>query len=414
MSEVEQPRDDGGRFEGSSEQLFGREAELVSAGYTVRKDDAPSDEIGSDETSLREAADRLADSEDESLPVMELLEAQGKLDPNEALTVEQASDDFNAAASDIASYVEGADLAQFAEEVDQARLKQFKADPKSAADFGFDESDVRALEAKQSGEQQPAQQSVQQPSEPAPNVEGLDPEVARAMQHPQVRQAIEEELGKADAAKQQYAQALNAANQYAQASLLDHFPELAEIPVDRWAEGIAILNQADPQRVQRAMGVLQRVDTLQRTSAEWQQRQAIEQQQQFQAFAKAEDQRFEQMMQAELTSAERAAIGNEVAEYAAELGVDRPTLVQLMRTNPVMRHSAFQRMMVDAARYRMVRNAPKAVVKADLPPVQKPGHAGAARNTGKSAQLAALQKQFAAATGDRQLRIGAAIMGLME
>ncbi|MCG2665881.1 hypothetical protein ACFPFP_02920 [Bradyrhizobium sp. GCM10023182] len=413
MSEVEQSRDDAGRFEGGSEQLFGREAELVSAGYTVRKDDAPSDEIGSDETSLREAADTLAATEDESLPVMELLEAQGKLDPNEALTAEQASDDFTAAASDIASYVEGADLSKFAEEVDQARLKQFKADPKSAAKFGFDENDVRSLEAKQVGEQQQAQQPIQQSAETAPNVEGLDPEVAKAMQHPQVRQAIEDELGKADAAKQQYAQALTAATQFAQANLIDHLPELAEIPVDRWAEAISILNQADPQRVQRAMGVLQRVDTLQRTSAEWQQRQAIEQQQQFQARYQEYNRQADEVL-GPMTHAEKSAMAEELVSYVGELGVTREALLHEAKTNLALHHPAFQRMAADALRYRAIKNAPKAVVRADLPPVQKPGYAGAVRNTGKSSTLAALEKQFAAATGDRQLRIAAEILGLRE
>lgn len=413
MSEVEQPRDAAGRFEGGSEQLFGREAELVSAGYTVRNDDTPAEEIGSDETSLREAADALAANDEQAPSVMEHLDAQGKLDPNEAITAEQASDDFSTAASDVANYVEGQDLAKFAEQVDQARLKQFKTDPASAADFGFDANDVRSLEAKQAAEQKPADQPAQHSVEGAPQVEGLAPEVEVALKHPQVRQAIEEELGKADAAKQQYAQALNVANQYAQASLLEHFPELAEIPVDRWAEGISLLNQSDPQRVARAMNVLQRVDQLQTTQAQWQQRQAIEQQQQFEARYQ-EYNRQADVALGPMTAAEKTAMAEELVSYVGEFGVTREALIHEAKTNLALHHPAFQRMAADALRYRQMRNAPKAVVRPDVPPVQRPGHSNKVSNNSKSGKLAALERQFAAASGDRQLRIAAEILGLRE
>ncbi|MET4847193.1 hypothetical protein ACE102_21865 [Bradyrhizobium sp. vgs-9] len=415
MSDTEQSRnEETGQFTPSTEGLFGREAELVKAGYTVKKDPAPEEDktYSSNVASLHEAAEDLAASRPSApdLPVSapDLIDA----DPNEAVTLKQAAQELSHARGDISRFVEGASLSNIQDKVDKARLAELKNNPSAAQELGLNDEDVAAAaqsETKRAIADDLAKEAKAEPATPA--VDGLDPEVEKALKHPQVRQAIEEELGRADVAKQQYATALNTAHQYAQASLLDHFPELADFPVDQWAEGIAILHQSDPQRVQRAMGVLQRVDHLQQAQAQWQHHQAAEQRQRVESWAKNEGARYDAWAAKE--GIKPSEIARAAEEYLGDLGVDRDSLTRLTNDNPVLRSSEFQRMLTDAARYRMVMGAhAKASAKA-VPPVIRPGVASSTPRSGDhSGQIAELQKQLDTATGNKAMRIAAKITGL--
>jgi hypothetical protein len=129
-----------------------------------------------------------------------------------------------------------------------------------------------------------------------------------------VRQALEEEFSKVEAAQQGYQNALNVANQYAMASLVDHFPELGNIPAEQWEPALGILAQQDPQRFNRAMGVLQRVSQLQGAQAQWKQQQAQVQRQQFQTmrqqYSRASDEALGPM-----TMAEKAEMVEDLVSY---------------------------------------------------------------------------------------------------
>jgi hypothetical protein len=85
-----------------------------------------------------------------------------------------------------------------------------KANPKAAEELGLSAEDIEAAKKTDSKESDAAK--PMKASDPVPGdgaVEGLDPEVAKALEHPQVRQAIAEELGKAEQSQQQYAAAVN-------------------------------------------------------------------------------------------------------------------------------------------------------------------------------------------------------------
>jgi hypothetical protein len=75
-----------------------------------------------------------------------------------------------------------------------------------------------------------------------------------------------------------------------------------------------------------------------------------------------------------------------------EHGISKQELMQLYENNPVMRHSAFQIMMHDAAQYRLAK---KAVTQAKVTPiakVQRPGTSGEAAFD--RSELSSLQREF--------------------
>ena len=181
-----------------------------------------------------------------------------------------------------------------------------------------------------------------------------------------VRAAVEEELGKAAQTQQAYATGLQNANAFSQAALIEVAPELANLPLDQFAQGLQALQHVNPQRYQSVLSLLNRVGALQ---AE-QQRQHQQQRQQLDHFMRAEDVKFERMIS--VTPAQRDQIGTEMVEYAGELGISRDQLIHLFQTEPLLRHSSFQKIIYDAVQAR-IRAKARPVPTRAVPPVQRPG-----------------------------------------
>ena len=58
---------------------------------------------------------------------------------------------------------------------------------------------------------------------------------------------------------------------------------------------------------------------------------------------------------------------------ARDSGVEASELFKLFNSEPLMRNAAFQRMMYDAGKYRLVMKAKDAAAARPVPPVQRPG-----------------------------------------
>ncbi|QHO76798.1 hypothetical protein ACH79_33380 [Bradyrhizobium sp. CCBAU 051011] len=394
-----------GQFTPSTEGLFGREYENAKAGFTTRKDE-PAEQDAPEGDPVRQAAANRAASQ---VPELELsvTELRGEIDTKEAVTVEQAAKDYAATRTDLLKFADGLDLATLTDKVDEERAKVIKGDPKIAEQLGVE------MSAKEDAKAETAQNvpGNDDAADAIDTMEGLDPETRKALKIPQVRQALEGEFAKAEAVQQSYANALNVANQYAMANLVDHFPELANIPAEQWEPALNLLSQQDPQRFNRAMGVLQRVSQLQSAQAQWQQQQAQVQQQQFQTmrqqYSRASDAALGPM-----TMAEKAEMVEDLVSYVAEYGLSREQFAREAETNLALHHPAFQRLAADAIKYRRMVAAPKAVPQA-LPPVQRPGVSQPNRSTtDHSSKIQALQKQLASAKGDKAARIAGQIKSL--
>jgi hypothetical protein len=136
--------------------------------------------------------------------------------------------------------------------------------------------------------------------------------------------------------------------------------------------------------------------------SQWNAQKAEHQKQQFDAWAKQQDDQFETLIKGD--KADRREVSNAVIQYAQELGIDSKTLLTEMQTNPALRHSAFQKMLYDAAKYNLLTKNPPRPTKSPAP-VNRPGVAGGAKEASNSGKIAALTKALSSATGDRAVEL---------
>jgi len=238
---------------------------------------------------------------------------------------------------------------------------------------------------------------------------GVQPDVAEALLKPQVRAALEGEFQRADEVKQQYSAAIQQAQTFAQAAFFEAVPELAGLPVEQVEAGIEWLRVNAPERFSHALGTLQRVASLQQAQSEQQQHQAQIYQQQFEAYAKAEDQAFN----SKLEPGEEESLRKNLRPYLQKKGIDPEQFAHALQTNPMMRSAQAQRLIADAIAYDQIRNAPKPAKF--TPRVSRPGVAGVRTPGGdQSSSIRALEAQLSTASGDAAARISAKIYGLQK
>jgi len=408
MSEIVTARDETtGQFVPCTEGMFGQELENAKAGFTTKPKDPPPEETSDDP--VRQAASDLAARRKEAvenISVTEIMGVDPDRDPQEARTVQQAADEYGSARTAISKYAEGIDLSNLAQKVDEDRAKVVDGDKDRAKHLGFELKDAEPKsDAKADIQAAPVDDQVDAETAAAIDaVEGLDETTKRALKIPQVRAAIEQQLGEVDTARQQLATERALAQQFAQASFLEGFPELAALAPEHLEAGLQQLAQQNPARFQQAMGVLNRVQVLQASAQQQQAEQAREHQHQIETWARSQDERLKSFG-VELTP----AITNEVAEYARqELGIDRNQLGQILHANPILRSAEFTRVIVDATRYRQAGLAKATISARPLPPVQRPG-VQQDRVRPEVANIAGLQKQLSEASGNKALRIAAQI-----
>ncbi|MGK7056883.1 hypothetical protein AB4853_10415 [Bradyrhizobium sp. 1050_B9_N1_2] len=397
-----------------SEPLIGRAGLEHDAGFKPMPASEP--EAEPDFKDARDAAD--ASTGPEAVPLVEVFyqkTADGeRIDGSETVTPERAAKDLtayrNANADSAAKSISG----DFAAEIDKMRADVIKGDPKVAEHLGVE------VPPEASDSEQPRANSNNSGDEVASDdptaaaidaMDGLAPETKQALKNPQIRAALEEEFGKVQQVKDSFSQALNTVQSWAQASFLESFPELSGLPAEQMEHGLALLAQADPPRFNAAMNLLGRVQTIQAAQQQEQHRQAQIAHQNFETYAKEQDAAFEAMI-GKMSPAENAEFGAELTAYAGELGVSQQQLVQLLQTEPVMRHAAFQKMVHDAIRYRQIQKTSRATAKRDVPPVMRPGTASAVRRDGNASDIQALERKMTNATPTQQLKLAAQITGL--
>lgn len=334
----------------SEPAVYGREATLRTAGYTPLpekpKDAAP--------LTVEDAADILTLSKPESAEPLTL----EPLPANVAITVEQAAENLSEAHKAQRAAADELSTKNIATYVDRIRAEEIgkHGDVDGAADFyGV---------PKPEGE--PAQEG-------APADDGrLDPNIEEVLKHPQVRQAIEEQLSAADEAKQAYSAALSTAASVAQATLFAQFPEFANLTAEQIPVALQMLAQQNPERFAKVNGFIGQVATLHAQQQAEQQRQTEQAQRQFNEYAKAEDARFDAMLAKE-PPGKKETMAAEILKAAEEHGIPKARFLHLMQTEPVMRHAAFQKMMYDAAKYRALMNNPPKPSAKPIPSLQRPG-----------------------------------------
>ncbi len=339
----------------SEHLVTGAAFELENAGYRPMPDpeERPEREaLGGDVASLRDAAEQRTDPRS---PVMvrEYVDEAGNLvDRGESVTLERAARDH--------ARVRAAEVGEASRGTPDSDSSDHLGSPANGEPDGFEPASGEAESTAETGSTQHDASSR------------LAPELERALQHPQVLQAIEEKIGEAEQARQSYREGLASAVQIAQASFLSQFPEFAGMPAEQVPAALERMSREDPGRFGRIQAAVAMSDQLLAQQAEAQRQHAEVAQRSFQSFAQEQDDRLEGMLKSE-PRAMRQAVAAEIVASAKESGIPASELNRLFQTEPLMRHATFQRMMYDAARYRLMMRAKDAAVTKAVPPVVRPG-----------------------------------------
>jgi hypothetical protein len=419
----ETPRNDDGTF-APAEPLLGQEGIEADLGYVPMPE--PEQDHPEPESDLRTEVERLqASRAPEADPVVEIqyqrLDNGEKMPINQTVSLERAADDlgsWHAAQNEDRARSVSAD---FAKELDRSRGELLKANPELAKEqLGLSDEEVAAAEAAKAeadGEKPAAikaEKNAQPEDEPSPydSVEGLEPATREALKNPQIREAVEKEFSKVAEAQTQYAEGLKGAHQFGQAALLAVAPELAQVPVEMWGEAVGILAQSNPARAQQVAQLLQNVQTIAQAQAYQTYQQTQEQRQQVETLRRQYNDASAKFLPK--TVAEQTQLAEDFADYVGELGVSREQLLHEWKNNLALHHPAFQRMVVDAMKYRAIQKAPKAAAHRDLPPVQRPGTSVHRSSGDNSSQIRALQNQLWGLTGDKAVRAAAKLARLQR
>lgn len=363
-----------------AEPAFGREGVEREAGYVPFKEETAADD---GELSVAEAAEQLGEQCGTAEVNVRTYSAIDDLPENVTLTAEQASKmltDERAAAENAAAEAEAEKIRN---EVDELRGVKPEAEAKAAE------------------------------PEPQPVKEGeLDPEIERALTNPKIQAVLSAQTAEYEAARQQHLEAANGAVAVAQAAFMSQFPEFAHIPAENLGAAIQAMQQQDPARAAQIAA------TIQRTAHIFEQQKAANQQEEhakqtkFAEYVKVENTKFDTLVKGESPEFMKA-VPALIQEALAEYGVDAGEFAKLLGgSDALLRSAAAQRLLVDAAKYRQIAKAPKAIATRALPPVQKPG----ARQPSVSSNevtIQSLERQFdRATTTEQQLRLAARISGL--
>jgi hypothetical protein len=227
-------------------------------------------------------------------------------------------------------------------------------------------AEVDTFRSQVFGQQQPQQQSAEQPVEaPQPEAppeasapQGLDPDVQAALSNPKVRAAIEQPLLQAHQAQQAYTQGLTELAVHTTAYLAAEIPEFQGLNLQQIAASLDIMERQNPSRAAEIRQRFTAARSLAQEAQRVQQAAHVQQKQmeaaQWQNYVKANDDAFAKATANESPETMRAA-GEEVLRACAEYGIDRNTVMALYQSDPVMRSAPFQKMMVDAAKFRMAQ-----------------------------------------------------------
>jgi hypothetical protein len=174
----------------------------------------------------------------------------------------------------------------------------------------------------------------------------------------------------------------------------DQFPEFATMSPEQWPTALAIIQQQDPAKFTRIQTYIARSNQLFAAQQQIQRAQAEATRREFTGYAKSEDAKFDVMIP-KIAPEQRRAIEGEIMAGVKEAGLQPNEFFARYNSEPLLRNAHFQKMMFDAAQYRLLQKAPAKAVARPLPPVLRPGTSQPISRA--AADVAALEKQFSTA-----------------
>jgi hypothetical protein len=336
---------------------------------------APKEEsFKSDVDGLRSAADELRKRRERPEPSItrqyETTAGEHKGEPRpatESVTARRAASDLAQLRRGEAEMGELLASQEFQREVDADRAQAMQPD----------------LQAQPAQPAQPTPADLYQPQPDVPAVAADDAELAKVLENPTIRGGIQAALDRAEAARQEYAQAAQQALQQVAMTSLAAVPELMGMNVDQARGALAVIAKQNPARYQEIASHLTRIEQVRQAmhhqqQAQRQQQQAAQQRaaQQTQTWMSQQDNAFESWAktqpQSEVKQVREAVADVLVRQY----GIDKGELAQLWNNNPLLRSAPVQRLLYDVTRYHMAQEAMATHRVKPLPPVQRPGTVG--------------------------------------
>ncbi len=355
-------------------------------------------------------------------PEYQRLDTGEKAPENETVSLERAASDLSAYHGQQAVERAKSISEDFARAIDEMRAAHLEVDPKAAEEFGLSKEEVaaakaaKAAKAEKAAQDEPAAIEAKQESPESDaydSIEGLEPELKEVLRKsPQARQFFENYAVEGERVKEAFTAGLNDAHQFGQAAILALAPELGQVPLERWGEGINILAQSDPDRGQQLAAIFSNVAAISQRQQLLTHHQQQVAHQNFEALRQQYSRQSDEAL-GPMSVSEKTAMAEELANYVGEFGITREQLVHEARTNLALNHPAFQRMAADAIKYQRLMKAPKAVPTRQVPPVSRPGTA-TSRSGASMSKIEGLQQQLRTATGSRALKLGAQLTAEMR
>ncbi len=206
-----------------------------------------------------------------------------------------------------------------------------------------------------------------------------------------VRKAGEAERAKAEQARQQYEAKLTSTVKIMEDALQADFGDIQSLP------DVRKLQAEDPFRFQAWQVRQMELTAAKSEQLVAEQRQAQEKQSKRAGYEAQENARLIELVP-EMADPKKASELREraISMLTDDLGLKTDLLTRWMQDDTgheILSNAGIQKLIADGLKYRDIKSAPKAVVKADLPPVQRPGTSKPAGTT-DSARIQALEKQF--------------------
>ena len=136
---------------------------------------------------------------------------------------------------------------------------------------------------------------------------------------------------------------------------------------------VAAVKELAANQLQTAQSMLQQRQMQAAQQQQASQTQQARYQEDFKAWANAQDDLLEKTSWANESPQNRSAIAHEIIDHYRQYGVSEQDLIENYNKNPAMRHAATQSLIADGIRYRQAQKAAHRAQTRPVPQVQKPG-----------------------------------------
>lgn len=199
------------------------------------------------------------------------------------------------------------------------------------------------------------------------------------------RRSQEAHVQQVEQLRQHYEAQLPLAVQTIQQSILNEFPDIKS------QDDIQKLAANDPLRYVQLDAKLKALASWQAEATQAHQRQAQEAQSQLQNWTQSQDEVIDREF-AKVPEPERKALAETAKDMLIEYGFSEDQVIGLWNGS-ILRSAPLQRIMADAARYRIAKRGAAKPAAKSVPPVQKPGSTAQPRAHALDAQIRALESK---------------------